>query len=99
MEQIDFIENTYKDGAWFIGGRENAEIQDPNIERSPDGIYKPIALSSAEGIKLVENGAVTYEALPRSGEGDPFLVYLDYIDGAWLYITAANMSGTGEVGG
>lgn len=95
MEQLKFVEDVYADGAWFIGGRETPLIQDANIERSSDGIYKPIVLTSAEGLKLVEGGEVTYEAFPRTGRGDPFPVYLDYSQGLWIYITAANMPGTG----
>lgn len=94
-DQFDVIENVYGEGAWFVGGRENINLQDSTISPAADGIYKPIALSDSEGIKLIEDGKVTYEAHPRAGEDDPFPVYLDYANGEWVYITAANMSGTG----
>lgn len=98
MEQLDLIDNIYADNAWFIGGREAPVIQDSDLQRSADGIYKPIVVTGAEGVKLVEDGKVTYEAFPRSGQGDPFLVYMDFSDGDWIYITAANMTGTGKLG-
>lgn len=98
-EQLDFVEDVHADNAWFIGGRESPIIQDVSIQRSPEGIYKPIVLASAEGVQLVEGGTVTYEASPRSGDGDPFPVYMDYVDGAWVYITAANMPGVGSLDG
>jgi hypothetical protein len=96
MEQLKFVEDVYGDGAWFIGGRENPVIQDTTIQRSSDGVYKPIVLTNAEGLKLVEGGRVTYEALPRTGQGDPFPVYLDHSEKSWVYITAANMPGSGQ---
>jgi hypothetical protein len=98
-EQLEFVEDVYVDDAWFIGGRERPVIQDATIQRSSDGVYKPIVLASAEGLKLVEDGVVTYEAFPRTGQGDPFPVYLDYSEGSWIYITAANMPGTGKSSG
>jgi hypothetical protein len=94
-EQFNVIEKVYREDAWFIGGRERIDLQDLEIKRAADGVYKPIALSSTEGIKLVEDGRVTYEAHPRSGAGDPFPMYLDYKKGEWIYITAANMPGMG----
>ncbi|WP_460668115.1 DUF6318 family protein [Kocuria himachalensis] len=99
MEQLKFVEDVYADDAGFIGGRENPVIQDSIIQRSSDGVYKPIVLANAEGLKLVEDGKVTYEALPRTGRGDPFPVYLDHFEGSWVYITAANMPGAGKNGG
>ncbi|MFE7630009.1 DUF6318 family protein [Kocuria sp. NPDC057446] len=98
-EQLMFIEDVYGDGAWFVGGRESPKIQDASIQRSSDGVYKPIVITSAEGLKLVEHGEVTYEASPRSGEGDPFPVYLDYAEKSWIYITAANLPGAGKSNG
>jgi hypothetical protein len=98
-EQLDFIEDVHADNAWFIGGKESPVIQEVSIQRSAEGIYKPIVLASAAGVQLVESGTVTYEASPRSGEGDPFPVYMDYVDGAWIYITAANMPGVGPSNG
>ena len=94
-DQFAVIEDVYAEGAWFIGGRENITLQESTLSTAADGIYKPIALSDSEGIKLVEDGEVTYEAHPRTGTGDPFPVYLDYKNGEWIYITAANMPGTG----
>ncbi|MGX5357274.1 DUF6318 family protein [Kocuria sp. KH4] len=94
INQFDVIEDVYKEGAWFIGGRESIFIQDSVLASANDGIYKPIALSNSEGIKLVEEGRVTYETRSRTGKGDPFPIYLDFHRGAWVYITAANMSGT-----
>ncbi|GAA1754643.1 DUF6318 family protein [Kocuria aegyptia] len=96
MEQLEFVEDVYADGAWFVGGRENPVIQDAIIQRYSDGVYKPVVLTSAEGLKLVESNEVTYEAHPRTGQGDPFPVYLDYSQGSWVYITAANLSGAGQ---
>lgn len=98
-EQFAVVEEVYAEGAWFIGGRENFYLQDPTITPAADGIYKPIALSDSEGVKLLEDGVVTYEAHPRSGKGDPFPVYLDYKDGKWVYITAASMPGVGTENG
>ncbi len=94
-DQFAVIEDVYAEGAWFVGGRENIYLQDKTISPAADGVYKPIALSDSEGIKLLEDGEVTYEAQPRTGKEDPFPVYLDYENGEWVYITAANMSGTG----
>ncbi|MFW6187276.1 MAG: DUF6318 family protein [Actinomycetota bacterium] len=96
-EQLNVIEKVYAEGAWFIGGRERIFLQEDLIVKSTDGIYKPIALSDSEGIELVEKGKVTYKAQPRAGMGDPFPVYLDYRDRAWIYITSANMAGVGEM--
>ncbi|TDL44464.1 hypothetical protein E2R59_05105 [Kocuria rosea] len=98
-DQFAVIEDVYAEGAWFMGGRENILLQESTLSVAADGIYKPIALSNSEGIRLVEDGEVTYEAHPRTGEGDPFPVYLDYENGKWVYITAANMPGTGVENG
>ncbi|WP_147050513.1 DUF6318 family protein [Kocuria flava] len=96
-EQFDVIDEVYARDAWFIGGRERVEIQDESLVRAVDGVYKPVSLANSEGIKLVENGRITYEAEPRKGLNDPFPIYLDYRNGKWLYITAANMPGVGEM--
>ncbi len=95
MRQLQLIDDVYADQAWFMGGRETARIQDADIKRAADGIYKPIATSDAEGLELVEEGRVTYKTYFRSGEGDPFPVYMDYGDDGWIYITAAGLAGAG----
>ena len=99
VDQFAVIEDVYAENAWFMGGMENIILQESTLLPAADGIYKPIALSNSEGIRLVEDGEVTYEAHPRTGEGDPFPVYLDYENGKWVYITAANMPGTGVANG
>ncbi|MFC4904508.1 MULTISPECIES: DUF6318 family protein [Kocuria] len=95
IDQFNVVEDVYEQGAWFVGGRESILLQESVITPTSDGVYKPIALSDSEGIKLVEQGRVTYEAQPRTGKGDPFPIYLDFDQDAWIYITAANMPGVG----
>lgn len=92
-EELKTVEEAYELGAWLIGGREKLEIQEDSVYRTSDGIYKPVVKGWSEGGRLVEGGEVTYEEPSEIDPNRPFLVYLDYKNKTWIYITAAAMSG------
>lgn len=93
MDQLSLIEEIYKEGLWAIGGRESVVVQESSLVRASDGVYKPIVRGSTEGAKLVENGKVTLDVPPNAGGVEPFIIYLDFQDGKWVYISAANLPG------
>jgi hypothetical protein len=93
QEELKTIRQAYKLGAWLVGGRETLEIQDPVIRRAADGVYKPVVQGRGEGGKLVEGGKVTYEEPSEIDPNSPFLIYLDFHQGKWIYVTAAAISG------
>lgn len=96
MDQLDLLEEIYESGSWAIGGRESVTIQGSDIVRTADGIYKPVVLGSTEGAKLIENGKITLEVPPDDGSDDPHLIYMNFREGQWVYISAANIPGTGS---
>jgi hypothetical protein len=92
-EELKTVKEAYELGAWLVGGRETLEIQEDSFYRASDGVYKPVVKGWSEGGKLVEGGKVTYEEPSEIDPTQPFLVYLDYQDHSWIYITAAEISG------
>ncbi|MGK7223670.1 DUF6318 family protein [Kocuria flava] len=94
MEELEEIENLYNSDGWAIGGRESIDIKDDVIVGSTDGVYKPVVTSVYEGIKLVHRGKVVLDERRVENPADSFLVYIDFNDGEWEYITAAPMSGS-----
>jgi hypothetical protein len=94
MDQLGLLEEIYDSGAWAIGGRESVAIQEPTITPAADGVYKPIVSGTAEGAKLIEAGQVTLDVPPDYGVDDPHIIYLDYVQEEWVYISAANLPGT-----
>lgn len=93
QEELKAVEESYKFGAWLIGGREILSLQDAAIARASDGVYKPVVTGKSDGVKLVEGGKITYEEKSQTETNGSFIVYLDYRDNAWIYLTAAAISG------
>jgi hypothetical protein len=92
--ELDEIEKLYKSNAWAVDGRETIEMREDQIVRASDGIYKPVVATVYDGIKIVDSGKIVHEEPPKNDSEDVFLVYLDYIEGAWTYITAAPLPGS-----
>lgn len=92
-EEFKAVEQAYDLKAWLVGGRETFYVQNEEITQAVDGIYKPVVRGQSEGAKLIENGKVTYEERSEVDPNEPFLVYLDYREGGWTYITAAAIAG------
>lgn len=96
VDQLDLLDEIYDSDAWAIGGRESVTIQDSTISPAADGVYKPLVLGSTEGAKLVEAGRVSLDIPPDDGVGDPHVIYLDYTQDKWIYISAANLPGAND---
>ncbi|WP_147017567.1 DUF6318 family protein [Kocuria turfanensis] len=92
-DQLDLLEEIYQSDAWAVGGRESVTIKESTITSGPDGVYKPVVSGVTEGAKLIENGQVSLDVPPDSGAGDPHVIYMDYVQGEWVYISAANLPG------
>jgi hypothetical protein len=99
MDQLNLLEEIYDSGSWAVGGREAVTIQERHITPAADSVYKPVVLGSTEGAKLVEGGEVTLNVPPDEGADDPHLIYMDYVGGEWLYISAANLPGSNNAQG
>ncbi|MGQ1795629.1 DUF6318 family protein [Kocuria oceani] len=91
LTELSDVASVYKSGSWMIGGRPEIAIQENLIVRAQDGAYKPRGIYSSEGGKLVEDGMVRQEAVPDSGNST--LVYMDFVEGEWIYITMAPTTG------
>lgn len=94
IDQLDLLEEIYDSGSWAVGGRESVTIQDAAIAPAADGIYKPVVLGSSEGAKLIEAGEVSLDVPPDDGAEDPHVIYMDYMQDEWVYISAADLPGT-----
>lgn len=92
-EEFKAVEQAYDLKAWLVGGRETIHLQDKEIARATDGIFKPVVKGKSEGAKLIENGKVTYEEGSEVDPNEPFLVYLDHREDSWTYITTAAIAG------
>ncbi|MFI7493475.1 DUF6318 family protein [Kocuria sp. M4R2S49] len=91
-EEFEDIEDIYAEGLWTVGGRDSITIQDANLVEAADGVYKPVVEYSREVGKLVMGGKVVKNAAGESG--DPSLVYLDFVEEEWVYITLAPIPGS-----
>lgn len=90
--EFEDIETIYDKGLWTVGGRDSIVIQDSDLVKAADGIYKPVVEYTRESGKLIRDGKVERDA---PGEpSDPSLVYLDHTDGKWVYITLAPIPGS-----
>ncbi|MEX5297244.1 DUF6318 family protein [Kocuria sp. CPCC 205292] len=94
MGELDEIENLYGSNAWAINGRETIEVLENQFLRAADGIYKPAVTAEYDGIHLVDAGEVIHEEPPKSDAVETFLVFLDFAEGEWIYITAAPLPGS-----
>lgn len=90
-EEFSDIEDVHEKGMWTLGGRDSLHIQDENLQRAVDGVYKPRVVYARDDGQLIKNGRVerTFPGVAR----DPSLVYVDYRDGEWIYITMAPIAG------
>ncbi|KUG61326.1 hypothetical protein AVL61_13045 [Kocuria rosea subsp. polaris] len=86
------VEALYAEGFWTVGGRDSITIQDANLVEANDGIYKPVVEYSRKPGQLVKHGKVVKNAVGEPS--DPSLVYLDFADEEWVYITLAPIPGS-----
>jgi hypothetical protein len=91
LAELDDLEAVYSSGKWTIGGRESINIQEDEINEASDGVYKPIVVYKRDDGQLVSKNGIEMEAPGESG--DKSLIYLDYMDNQWLYITLAPIPG------
>jgi hypothetical protein len=91
VAEFDDLEEIYAEGMWTVGGRDSITILDAELVEAPDEVYKPMVQYSREDGQLVKKGKVKRRA---AGEpNDPSLVYIDYTDTGWVYITLAPIAG------
>ena len=93
IDELKEIDNLYQSYSWAINGRESIELLEHEFIRAADGIYKLPVTSVYEGIKIIESGDVILEEAPKNDPRDVFLIYLDFVNGKWVYITAAPIAG------
>lgn len=89
--ELDDVASVYEEGNWMAGGRPAIELQNNSLIRANDGIYKPLAKYSGEGGILFEDSSPVQEVSASIEEST--LVYLDYVDNRWIYITMAPVAG------
>lgn len=94
LDELDEIEKLYESSAWAVDGRETIKMREDGFVRASDGIYKPVVASVYDGIKIVDSGEIVHEEPSKNDSEDVFLVYMDYAEGAWTYITAAPLPGS-----
>ncbi|WP_298589180.1 DUF6318 family protein [uncultured Kocuria sp.] len=91
MDELDELGAVYEEGSWAIGGRESVEISQAELFRAADGIYKPVVVYKRESGQLVSDAEIEVDA---PGEpGDKSILYMDFADGSWIYITLAPIPG------
>lgn len=93
VNELSEVDQVYQGGQWLIGGRQSFELQEPKIGRATDGIYKPVVKYKNDHVQLVEKASVIDQVPPDPKFQEPLLVYLDYADDKWTYITMAPLSG------
>ncbi|WP_180814603.1 DUF6318 family protein [Kocuria flava] len=66
-EEFSDIENVHKKGMWTLGGRDSLDIQDENLQRAIDGVYKPRAIYARDNGQLIRDSQVerAFPALRR----------------------------------
>ncbi|MFF0903548.1 UNVERIFIED_CONTAM: DUF6318 family protein [Kocuria sp. CPCC 205316] len=91
LAELDDLEAVYGEGNWTIGGRESIQIAQAEFFRAADGVYKPVVIYKREPGQLVSDAAIEIDAPgePR----DESVLYLDFSDGSWIYITLAPIAG------
>ncbi|MGQ1838467.1 DUF6318 family protein [Kocuria turfanensis] len=94
VDELSEVDRVYRGGQWLIGGRQAFELQESTVIRAADGVYKPIVKYKNDHVRLVENTNVIDQVPPNSESEEPLLVYLDYAEDEWVYITMAPLSGS-----
>lgn len=94
MDELGEIEKLYESNAWAVDGRETIEMRVDQFARTSDGIYKPVVVAAYDGIKIVDSGKIVHDEPPKYDSEDVFLVYMDFVEGSWTYITAAPLPGS-----
>lgn len=93
LDELSEVERAYRGERWLTGGRQAFTLQDPAMQRATDGIYKPVVKYRNDEVRLVGDQGVVDEVAPDPNSDEPLLVYMDYKDQAWIYITMAPLSG------
>lgn len=94
LDELSEVELAYKASQWLTGGRQVFEVQDSVVQRATDGIYKPVVKYKNDEVRLVGDQGLVDTVEPDPNSDDPLLVYLDYQDQAWIYITMAPLPGS-----
>ncbi|MFF0988814.1 DUF6318 family protein [Kocuria nitroreducens] len=91
LDELDDLDAVYEEGNWTIGGRESIKIAQAEMLRATDGVYKPIVVYKREPGQLISDSEVEVDAPgePR----DRSILYMDFSDGSWIYITLAPIAG------
>ena len=88
------MEAVYREGKWAIGGRESIRINQSELLRAADGVYKPMVVYKRDSGQLVSDAEIEIEA---PGEpGDKSVLYMDFSEEGWIYITLAPIAGEQE---
>ncbi|MFI7743468.1 DUF6318 family protein [Kocuria rhizosphaericola] len=92
LNELSEVEQVYGGSQWLAGGRQKFELQDSAIQRAVDGIYKPVVKYRNDEVQLVGNQGVVDAVPPDPNSDEPLIVYIDYVDQEWIYITMAPLS-------
>jgi hypothetical protein len=90
--EFEDIEDIYAEGLWTVGGRDSIVIRDADLVEAADGVYKPVVEYSRDDGQLIRSGKIEKDV--AGDPSDPSLVYLDYADEEWVYITLAPIPGS-----
>lgn len=93
-DELSEVNRVYQGGQWLTGGRQVLELQESTVSRAADGIYKPVVKYRNDHVRLVEKSGVVDRVPPDSKPLEPLLVYLNYAEDKWVYITMAPLSGS-----
>ncbi|WP_426120235.1 DUF6318 family protein [Kocuria sp. LHG3120] len=94
LAELDDLEAVYREGKWAIGGRESIRINQSELLRAADGVYKPMVVYKRDSGQLVSDAEIEIEA---PGEpGDKSVLYMDFSEEGWIYITLAPIAGEQE---
>lgn len=94
LNELSEVERAYRGNQWLTGGRQVFKLQDSVMHRAADGIYKPVVRYKNDEVRLAGGQGLVDTVEPDPNSDEPLLVYMDYKDQAWIYITMAPLSGS-----